>query len=317
MSLLPWHERSWRRLEETRSLGRLAHALLIRGREGWGEARFANQLALSLLDFSVPEPAPEPIAEPDADPADGVESLAARTLAHPDLRWVEPDGAVVKVEQIRAVNEFATGTVQSAPCKVVVIEQAHLMNVNAANALLKTLEEPPPSTYLLLTTSQPGRLLPTIVSRCQTVLLEADEAQSRAWLDTRWPADAVAALLPEYGHAPLAVHGALGRGEAPLLPQLEALARADHPTAAAVALLEHEPVLLLDRWYRCCIALLSGDADAVWASGTRSSAMGRFADELLQTRRQILFSNSANARLLLERLALRWQQLCRAQSVRS
>ena len=57
-----------------------------------------------------------------------------------------------------------------------VIERAELMNSNAANALLKTLEEPPPDTYLLLTTSQPGRLLATIVSRCQSVVLKGDAA---------------------------------------------------------------------------------------------------------------------------------------------
>src|SRR5206468_10384305 len=112
---------------------------------------------------------------------------------HPDLRLVEPieidDDNVatpslwITVAHVRALIDWAALTSHRRIAKVAVIVPAERMNPAAANALLKTLEEPPAGTYLILASSEPGRLAPTIVSRCRKLLAprpSADEA--RAWL---------------------------------------------------------------------------------------------------------------------------------------
>jgi DNA polymerase-3 subunit delta' len=179
---LPWLEAPLQRILALHAQSRLPHALLLKANEGWGEVELASQLALTLLD--------------QAGPGD------ARSLAHPDLRWIEPEGSVIKVDDIRELATFAIGTRQSAPCKVAVVEAADLMNPNAANALLKTLEEPPADTYLLLTTCRSARLLPTIVSRCQAVAVTRDDESARSWLLKRWSADEIEEKLFECGDAP-------------------------------------------------------------------------------------------------------------------
>jgi DNA polymerase-3 subunit delta' len=296
--ILPWQDSARAHIEKLLAAERLPHALLVRGPEGWGDVCFANWLAFRLLELSDPTT--------DAEPLD----VAARELAHPDLRWVVPEGAVIKVDDVRMLADFAIGTRQSAPRKVAVIERAHLMNTNAANALLKTLEEPPAGTHLILTTSQPGQLLPTIVSRCQSVLLKADEEAARTWLRQRWDDEIVESRLSEYGRAPLACDEGLREGEAALLPILGAIAAASHPTRAAEQLLELDTDRLLARWYRHCVALAAGQVNESWAASIPARRLAFFVDELIRTRRQLLSSNSANARLLLERLAVNWTRMC-------
>ena len=300
MSQLTWHQAEMDRVETLLSADRLPHALLVRGPAGWGEVHFADWLAHRLLELPVP-----------ADP-EGQLTVSARTLAHGDLRWIEPEGAVIKVDDIRMLAEFAMGTRQSAPRKVAVIEQAHLLNPNAANALLKTLEEPPAHTHLILATAQPGRLLPTIVSRCQSLVLAADAEQAQEWLSQRWPDDDVAGALFEYGSAPLTCDEALRDGETPLLPILSGIARAERPTELVDELLAMDPERLLGRWYRYCIALSAGGITESWATTVVPRRLAGFVDELTRTRRQLLYTNSGNARLLLERLAVSWRSLCAA-----
>ena len=91
-----------------------------------------------------------------------------------ELDWLAKGATVVAVGSDGPDKQELAPEILGAPAKVVVIESAELMNLSAANALLKTLEEPPPDTYLLLASARPGRLLPTIVSRCQSVLIGRD-----------------------------------------------------------------------------------------------------------------------------------------------
>ncbi|MGE0623053.1 MAG: hypothetical protein AB7I04_11595 [Pseudomonadales bacterium] len=285
--MTPWLTAPLARLLSVHEAGRLPHALLIRAGVGWGEAMLADRLALALLDR--------------ADVA------TARTLAHPDLKWVEPEGSVIKVDDIREVGSFAVGTRQSAPCKVVVVESADLMNPSAANALLKTLEEPPADTYLLLTTSRPARLLPTIVSRCQTVAIPRDVQAARTWLLERWPETVIDEKLFECGDAPLAVDEALSCDEPPLTDVLGGLAGV-HPVSPAVTdLLRWDVNRLTSGWYRHCVSLLSGRPRLESVKVPAAAELAAFTDELLAVRRQLLTTNSANQRLLYERLVSRWQ----------
>ncbi len=291
MTALPWHEPLQRQVRERVDAGTLPHALLLIGPEGWGETALANWLALTLLGLS-----------PNRD---------AATLAHPDLRWVVPDGAVIKVDAIRELVGFAQGTPQSGTRKVAVVTDAHALNVNAANALLKTLEEPPAGTHLVLTSSHPARLLPTIRSRCQTLTIRPDPERARAWLDEQIDAPELGPLLFEHGGAPVAVREAAAAGETPLRPLLE---RALEPGAAGEvvqALLEPGLTAALARWYRHTLALAAGEWRPPALARVPPRALMQFVDELVWARRQLLTSNSANARLVAERVVARWSQLAR------
>ena len=293
MRALPWHDRSLEEFESIRASGRLPHGLLIHGPEGWGDRQLANRMALRLL---------------------GLDELRdAREIAHPDLHWVQPDGAMIKVDEIRGLAAFAVGTRQSAPCKVAVVESAHLLNLNAANALLKTLEEPPRDTYLLLATSRRGRLLPTIVSRCQGLRIYPDQALARRWLEELESAGELDARLFEYGRAPLPVADALAQTEALLGETLARIGKSSSAAIEIVDLLSQDPDRLTGRWYRYCGALLAGESGLPGLGELQSldrALLSGFVDELVTARRQLLFTNSANTRLLLERLAVRWRLVC-------
>jgi DNA polymerase-3 subunit delta' len=165
---LTGHEAAEAAFEATRARGRLHHAWLLTGPEGVGKATFAYRAARRLLG------APE-------DPAHGVlgaspDHPVSRQIiahAHPDLFVIErlgEDGKVRKVipvDEARGLSEFFSKSPASAPHRVAIVDAADDLNVNAANAILKTLEEPPAHGVLLMISHSPGRLLPTIRSRCR------------------------------------------------------------------------------------------------------------------------------------------------------
>jgi DNA polymerase-3 subunit delta' len=266
--------------------------LLLAGPEGWGERELANWVALELLGI-----------EGDRD---------AATLAHPDLRWLEPEGAVIKVDAVRELVEFAHGTPQAGPRKVAVVAQAHFLNRNAANALLKTLEEPPAGTHLVLSSCHPGRLLPTVRSRCQTFTLRPDVAMARAWLEARTPADDLDRRMFEHGGAPVAVLSALAREEQPLDDLIERALEGARTRDVVQVLLDSGLAGTLGRWYRYVLALAAGEWRSKTLSGVSPRALMEFAEELSWARRQLVTSNSANERLLAERIVARWRHLGRA-----
>ena len=149
------HERQKSILRRALSGGRLAHAYLFAGPEGVGKRLMALALARALFC-------------PNGDGCG--ECAACRKLEHrnhPDLHVLEPDGNSIKIEQIRTLQHDLSLRPFEASCKVCLIEAADLMTTAAANALLKTLEEPRGDTLLILLSSHPQRLLETIRSRCQ------------------------------------------------------------------------------------------------------------------------------------------------------
>jgi DNA polymerase-3 subunit delta' len=160
---------------EAASTGRLPHAWLIGGPEGTGKATLAYRLARWLL--SPPEARTGPGVEtaPDSRP---VRQIIAG--AHPDLavlrRVPEKEGAalptVISVDQVRRVLERVHQTSSEGGNRVCIVDTADELNANGANALLKTIEEPPRNTYFLLISHAPGRLLPTIRSRCRRLTLQ-------------------------------------------------------------------------------------------------------------------------------------------------
>jgi len=135
--------------------GRIAHAYLFAGPDGIGKRLMAMALARAIVCL---------------EQRGCGHCQACRKIDHqnhPDLHILEPDGNSIKIEQVRAFQRELNLKPLEAPRKICMIEQAETMTVSAANALLKTLEEPRGDSLLILLTAQPNRLLETIRSRCQ------------------------------------------------------------------------------------------------------------------------------------------------------
>lgn len=149
----PWQQAAWQRLQQRIHAGRLAHGLLLFGPAGAGIEVFAQRLAADLLG---------------ADQDERKRSLLSAG-SHPDLLMLEPaeTGKAIRVEAVRNLIDFLGLTAQYGRYKVAIIQPAEAMNRHAANTLLKTLEEPPPQSILILVSCQPARLPVTIRSRCQ------------------------------------------------------------------------------------------------------------------------------------------------------
>ena len=197
--LLPWHEEAAAQLRKAWAANRLSHALLVQGAEGLGQQVFAAWLACAVL----------------CDKSTGStlrccgECASCALFAagsHPDLLWVAPeeDKQQISIDQVRAASERLTKTSYRQGYKVAIVDPAHLMTPSAANSVLKTLEEPSPRTLLVLITSQPSMLLPTVRSRCQKVTISRpSREQAIAWLREKSGRAVDAALLEFAGGAPL------------------------------------------------------------------------------------------------------------------
>lgn len=173
---LPWQLPVWQQLRDQFEAGQLAHAYLIHGAEGQGKSEFVNAFAHYMLcqDKSANGPC-----------GNCVNCKQGGASYHPDILEIAPeDGSKnIKIDQIRALSEFAIRTSHTGTAKIILIHQAHQLNSNAANALLKTLEEPGSDTYLFLISDMPGRLVATIRSRCQQLHFPVpSRGQASEWL---------------------------------------------------------------------------------------------------------------------------------------
>lgn len=174
----PWFDREWQQLLDQIAQDRLPHAILFTGLKGLGKRAMANALSAKLL---CNENLPHACGQ-----CKSCHLLKAGT--HPDSVVIQPEdtGKQIKIDQIRALVEGVNNKPQLGGKKVIVIAPVEDMNINASNALLKTLEEPVDDTVLLLISDAPKRVLPTIRSRCQTIrCIKPNQSDSLDWLNSQ------------------------------------------------------------------------------------------------------------------------------------
>jgi len=182
-------------LRRSRAQGRLPHALLIQDSPGAGGPQLALWAAQTAL-----------CRQPDAPCGRCQDCERVASRAHPDLWFVEPeeDAKQLGVDQVRALTEGLALTGHGAGGSAAIIHPADLLTPSAANALLKTLEEPRPGVLIVLVTAVSARLPATILSRCQRLKVQPPpRAACLAWLRERRGAGDWEAALDVLGNAPL------------------------------------------------------------------------------------------------------------------
>jgi DNA polymerase III subunit delta' len=270
--LLPWHDEAAAQLRKAWAANRLSHALLLQGAEGLGKQVFAAWLACAVLCDKSTDSSLKCCGE-----CASCALFAARS--HPDLHWVVPeeDKQQISIDQVRAATERLTKTSYRQGYKVAIVDPAHLMTPSAANSVLKTLEEPSRSSLLILITSQPSMLLPTVRSRCQKVTIpRPSREQAVAWLRGKSGRAVDAALLEFAGGAPLrALAYADGRFDAlneQMQKSLGALLAGQADVTQVAAEWEkdglNERLTWLDLWLTSLArAALAGNADLITFPG--------------------------------------------------
>ncbi len=259
--MLPvWLDKPWGDL--TARLERLPHGILLCGPVGVGKRLLAESLAARLLCTDARG------AEPACGACAGCRLRLAGT--HPDLHVVVPEAdqaadaatssrkagkpsTQIVIEQIRALQSALELTAHMGGRRVVVIDPADAMNPFTANALLKLLEEPPPATHLILVSSVPRRLLPTLRSRCQARSIpQPEEGEASAWLSAAGQQGS-ARLSQLLGGSPLEAARLAEQGVADALQRFERDVGAIGPGADVVALAGH-----WEAWTRAGDGLAAG-----------------------------------------------------------
>ena len=176
----PWQDNQWQQLQAAYAQGRLTHALLLAGADGIGLEQFAYSLAAKLLCMS----------KQDGHTACGTckSCLLFQAGNHPDLLNIQPEdkGKQIKVDTIRLLIDYFHVKSQYREYKLAIISPAEAMNRSAANSLLKTLEEPPPYSLIILLSARAALLPVTIRSRCQRVDFPPNSGEKTVeWLRSR------------------------------------------------------------------------------------------------------------------------------------
>lgn len=297
---------------------RLPHALLLAGPDGTGLGEFAAALAQALL-CEAPTP---------SGPCGGEcrSCVLYKAGNHPDIRTVTPEkaGAPIKVEAVRALIGYFHLSVQYGRRQIAIIEPAEGMNRHAADGLLKTLEEPPPLSLLILVSCQPARLPVTIRSRCQRVAFDPVERQEALdWLRQRLAApDKGAALLDLAAGAPLK---ALELSETDTLQQRQAVMKDLHDLRAARA----NPMDIAKKWqefdevlpWLCAIFGAMAKTRCAPGDGALERTLAKLGEGLdlrqllachdlaLKNHYLLTKTGALNRQTLLEELVARWQNL--------
>ncbi len=318
--IYPWQAEQWRYLHQRMLNNSLPHALLLAGQAGMGKQHFALCFAKAVLCL-----------KPDINGEACQQCKSCLLFAannHPDFSFIQPIeiGKPIKIDQIRGLIQTLIATTQLAKFKVAIIQQAEAMNTAAANALLKTLEEPEGQSLIILIASNPGMLAATIRSRCQRVnFFPALNDSAKQWLAKQLPDKATEEFLWLSEGAPLTA-----------LVLQESLARRNETLSQLLNLARQEltPIALAANYQKAeAMEFLTGlmglVSDLIKLNLTQDSQylfnktyfselqklaksatlikLYDYLDELILVRQQCLAGINFNQQLLFERVLYQWQ----------
>ncbi len=309
---LPWLDEPLARLTDALANGRMPHAILIEGADGLGKFALARRLSAVLL-CGDDNHAKRPCGQCQA-----CQLFVAGN--HPDYRVIEPEEGKLNigVDQVRGLISALVLTGQLSSTRVGLITPAHAMTRAAANSLLKTLEEPPAGTTLILVSSRPVVLPATIRSRCQGIKLGIPHSElALDWLYARDGGVDWAPSLRLAGGAPLKAVAFVAEGHADLDSRLTEdlcglLLRRNDPLQVAEHWEKAGAALCLDWLYRQLLSLARSRALAAEPQGALQNAAKNidldcvfgYADGLLRAR--VILDTPVNTRLILEGLLVPW-----------
>lgn len=321
----PWQQPIWQSLQLSMHDDKLPHALLFSGIEGVGKVHLAVLLAHKLMCLTV-------VSELACGKCKSCLLMAAGS--HPDLMLIAPEaeGKAIKIDTIRQVNDFLSKTPQQGGRKVVLITPAEAMTGGAANALLKSLEEPAGRAHIVLVSHQTSAVLSTIKSRCRLVTFgQPAAADVLPWLTPLAGSRvAPATLLALAGGAPLRAKALLDGDalelHAQLLAGLQSLFEGTKgPLDLAGEWLTQDQQQVL-RWLQVWVGGLirnvqwGSDVDQVvdrvaWVDSVFGAGsevyLHRFYEKVGRARQSLSSGSNPNPQLLMEEIALDWQAMCR------
>ncbi len=323
--LLNWQLATWTQLSKAKLAHTLPHALLLSGTEHESLYYFGKLWLQNLVCISKER-------DPQQGPCHQCTACHWFTAAtHPDFLELTPEGNSqwIQVDQARTLVAFVQQTAASSGPKVVLIHPAENLNVNASNALLKTLEEPPANTYILLLTTQPNRLAATVRSRCrQQKLPQPTDMELVVWLKERGYDENQIGLAT--GLAPGAPYTALHLIESnfaefePLASGLERLLMASDSTSAVAEAFTKDQAIHLN-WFSKLISLLIRrrldpnrevpEKLQLLSEYSEKVSVGRlieYLDGISQQHRLLQIHSGLNRQLAWEALLLEWQAMFRS-----
>lgn len=326
---LPWQTSQWAQLIQQKEAGQLAHAYLVQGDEGLGKRLFVEKLAIALLCL-----------DKESTGACGECSVCKMAVSGslPDLIVIEPEegSRVIKIDQIRLLSSFVNKSSHAGSGKVVVLDRAHSLNNAAANALLKTLEEPSGTTFIFLVTDLPGALSATIRSRCQRLQFSISSTEKTSqWLLQQLPQDSDReALASTFASKPLLAFTEGSEsgiaGYAAIIHILSSLLNATIELRACVVqaskigealsigyLIEVSTILVKDLLTQAAPQSDSAEIIAL-SSRLRKTGIERrhlslllldYQQELVKGRHQLMSGSNPNPQLIIESLLWQWTKL--------
>ena len=310
LPILPysWQQQHWQQLQQLIEIERIPHALLLAGAADIGKTQFANAIAQQLL-----------CETPAMDSACGhcKQCQLASAGTHPDLLKLKPEatGKAIKIDDVRRLGDFVAKTAQQGGWKVAIIQPAEAMNINAANALLKNLEEPGENTLLLLVSHQIERIPATVRSRCRIIKFPLPgRSTSSRWLQQ---------VIGESGDAE------------------QLLTLASNKPLLALKLLEDDALDKRHNFDQLLQSVATGEESplkaADWCKGeqpldvidwlqsnvnqrikhnknpTFARLLFRFSDRMVAAKRRLQSTANPNLQLLWEELLLDWQAIFAAK----
>lgn len=322
----PWFAERWQHLCGLHRDERLPHALIVHGAQGIGKSHFATAFAHYLLCQS-----------PNGDEVCGqCRSCQLNAVhGHPDLFLLEPEepGKPIKVDQIRGLTDFINSTAQQGGYRVVILNPADAMNIAAANALLKMLEEPGRDTVLMLLTDRLGQVMPTIKSRCQRVECPLpQEAEATAYVAAKLELaeDEAAHIVRINNGAPMAAmkykESGLDEWRSQLIKGL-----------ADVLKKRRTVVEVAQSWQKADLEVMLGWLYGLLADASRAKLTGneqvqhadaqnmlqaivrkadpvklfQLASRVQEERKSLILRQNTNKQMLLERILLEWSAVLR------